>query len=226
DGMRRAVASGIMAADVFDQAKKTGDFSSKTLSRYKEMLKPIYKDVARSKWDSWFFESRLAYDIMPSIAFALGWGRRIGYTPSTKPDDNRDANQKIQARTGLLTYDEDKHYSHIKVDLEACSKAAFKPWVPACPFNCYTLVLPKGVFASYLDLFHYNIQQLRKQSGMNEDTVRREAEHLTREDLTSGTVRFDHVACVGCGACGILGPPEAVRFGHERHGHGVRYAYG
>ncbi|MBI2183509.1 MAG: FAD-dependent oxidoreductase [Thaumarchaeota archaeon] len=226
DGMRRAIASGIMAAETFEHAKKEGDFSARTLSRYKEVLKPIYDDVSRSRRDSKFFESSFAYSIVPSIIFGLGLGNKVTANSLAKAADNRDAIEKIQERTGLLTYDEDKEYVHIKVNLEACSKSSFKPWVAACPFNCYTLVLPKGVFASYRDLLQTNLQRLREQSRTNDDAVRSEAERLTRQDIATGTVRFDHVACVGCGTCGILGPHEAIQFGPERKGHGVRYAYG
>ena len=41
-GMNYAIASGIMAADTAQDAKKSGDYSAKTLSRYEERLKDSY----------------------------------------------------------------------------------------------------------------------------------------------------------------------------------------
>ena len=82
------------------------------------------------------------------------------------------------------------------------------------------------MFTSYRDLYRLNLGDLAGQRGGNASRLSKDAERITRDDITRAQVRFDHVACVGCGTCGVLGPAEAVRFGHERDGHGVRYSYG
>ncbi|MDG6993172.1 MAG: hypothetical protein JRM76_08035, partial [Nitrososphaerota archaeon] len=93
-----------------------------------------------------------------------------------------------------------------------------KPWVPGCPTNCYSIFTPKGVFASFKDLYEHNLAQ----NGGS----RSGAMSQTMEDIGGAELRFDHVPCVACGTCGAIGPPEMVKFGHERGGHGVRYRYG
>jgi electron transfer flavoprotein-quinone oxidoreductase len=227
DGMRRAIATGIMAAEAVDIAETRGDFSSRSLSTYRDLLDPIYRDMRRSRLDSLLFENRFAYEFMPSVLLSTPVmskrHRGLSRVPKRAP---RNAIQLVQERTGLLLYDEDKQHSHIHVDLERCSRSASKVWVPSCPFNCYTLVLEKGVFTSYRDLYRLNLATLAAQRGRNADRLSKDAEKITRDDITRAKVRFDHVAYVGCGTCGVLGPAEAVRFGHERDGHGVRYSYG
>ncbi|MCX8202158.1 MAG: hypothetical protein N3H84_08690, partial [Candidatus Caldarchaeum sp.] len=83
----------------------------------------------------------------------------------------------------------------------------------------------KGVYASFRDLFRVNLENLRKQ-GFEEENAKKKALEITREDVRKGSLKFDHVACVACGTCGVIGPPEMVRFGHEWTGHGVRFRYG
>ena len=217
DGMRRAIATGIMAARTYIQARRRGDFSADSLAVYKEMLKPIYDDVAKSEKNSKLLEKPLFYQTLPSIAFKLGLAKKIEYNGELKQLEQRDAIQRVQERTGLLDYEEDKEYSHIKVNFELASADGRKAWIPLCPVNCYTLVTSKGVFASYRDLFNYNLSRLG-------DTAR--ALEETRRDVAEGRVRFDHVACVACGTCGVIGPAGVVDFGHERRGHGVQYKYG
>lgn len=227
DGMRRAIASGIMAAETYKLAKKKRDFSEKTLSYYKELLKPIYSDVRRSRFNGYITETKLAYSILPKVIFKVGIGLKKGEAKSsTHHVNNRDMIQKIQERTGILDYEEDKDYSHIKVNYDLANRSPYKAWIPACPFNCYTLVLDKGVFASFKDLYEYNLNLVKKQKGCDEKTCRKEALWITLNDIRRGQVRFDHVACVGCGTCGVIGPPEIISFGHERYGHGVKYKYG
>ncbi|MER3601840.1 MAG: hypothetical protein C4339_03875 [Nitrososphaerota archaeon] len=222
DGIRRAIATGIMAAQAYLRAKQLGDFTAAGLSLYRQLLAPIYKDIARSRWNSLLTEGYVAYRLVPSLLFTLRLAqRRKG--PARSAYQQQDAIQRVQQRTGLLIYDEDKEYSHIRVNYERAARDPVKAWVPLCPVNCYTLVTPKGVFASFRDLYLYNLALLRE---MGLRRPEREALRRTRQEIAQGAVRFDHVACVACGTCGTIGPPEAVDFGHEREGHGVRYSYG
>lgn len=226
DGMRRAIASGIMAAETYLAASTSGSYRSSNLSRYRDLLSPIYEDVNRSGRDGFISESSFVYRTLPRLIFGSGIlpkSRRISV--GAKEDRKRDAVQRVQQGTSLLSYDEDKVYSHIRVDAGLASKSVTKPWVPACPVNCYTLLTPKGVFASYKDLYEHNLSSLSA-SGGDDGEARRKAFAQTLQDVASGELRFDHVACVACGTCGSIGPKEMVLFGHERDGHGVRYRYG
>jgi electron transfer flavoprotein-quinone oxidoreductase len=141
------------------------------------------------------------------------------FEPKPEPGAPKDAISRVQEGTSLLAYDEDEHYSHIRVDAALASRSLTKPWVPTCPTNCYTLLTKKGVFASYRDLYQRNLS-----SDARGD--RGKAMRLTLDDIASASLRFDHVLCVACGTCGAIGPPEMVEFGHERSGHGVRYKFG
>ncbi|MDG7041833.1 MAG: FAD-dependent oxidoreductase, partial [Nitrososphaerota archaeon] len=60
DGMRRAIASGMMAAEAFIGASASGSYGAGSLAGYMDILKPIYRDVARSGRDSFVSESSLA----------------------------------------------------------------------------------------------------------------------------------------------------------------------
>jgi electron transfer flavoprotein-quinone oxidoreductase len=224
DGMRRAIASGMMAAETYLLANESGSFRASNLSRYKELLAPIYEDVNRSGRDSFFTESAFVYNILPRVLFSSSlFSKKVKMQSDKEEFDSRDAIQRIQMRTGLVKYDEDKIYSHIRVDPELASRSISKPWIPACPVNCYTLLTPEGVFASYRDLYEHNIRAL---GDKKRGKTSRQAYQITLKDIEEGQVRFDHVACVACGTCGVIGPREMVLFRHERDGHGVRYAYG
>jgi electron transfer flavoprotein-quinone oxidoreductase len=223
DGMRKAIATGIMAAQTYALAKKRNRFDESTLSVYRELLQPIYEEISRSKWNSRLTESNFAYNTLPRLAFRLRLAKRHVVEVGGRGVDTRDAIQRIQERTGLLAYEEDKEYSHIKVDYARAAQSPDKPWVPLCPYNCYLLVLGKGVFTSFKDLYEYNLRFMR---GSGSKDPERDAKQQTLRDIAGAQVRFDHVACVGCGTCGAIGPPEIIRFGHERFGHGVKYAYG
>ncbi len=225
DGMRRAVASGMMAARAYLEASSSGSFRSRNLSRYRDLLTPIYEDVNRSGRDSFISESSFVYHSLPRIIFGSRMlASTYRYTP-VAPREKDDAVQRVQQGTSLLNYDEDEEYSHIKVDVQLASKSVTKPWIPACPVNCYTLLTPKGVFASYKDLYEHNLRMLAS-GAKSDDGARGKALSQTLEDVASGERRFDHVACVACGTCGAIGPHETVEFGHERGGHGVRYEFG
>jgi electron transfer flavoprotein-quinone oxidoreductase len=225
DGMRRAIASGMMAARAYLEASSSGSFRGRDLSRYRELLTPIYEDVNRSGRDSLVSESSLVYRTLPRIVFGSRLMARTYAFKPTAAQAKGDAIQRVQTGTSLLNYDEDEDYSHIKVDVSVASKSASKPWVPACPVNCYTVLTPKGVFASYKDLYEHNLAMQGGSSGEGPGG-RRSAFSRTLEEVASAQLRFDHVACVACGTCGAVGPAEAVTFTHERDGHGVRYQYG
>ena len=224
DGMRRAVTSGMMAAAAYLEASGSGSYRARNLSRYRELLGPIYEDVGRSGRDSFISESSFTYHTLPRILFATGLtSSTFTFEPRPPPSGAKDATARIQEGTGLLSYDEDEAYSHIRVDTELASKSITKPWVPACPTNCYTIFTPKGVFASYKDLYQHNLDALKDASGKVDSA---KAFASTLEDVASAQLRFDHIACVACGTCGAIGPPDMVTFGHERDGHGVRYRFG
>ena len=224
DGMRRAVTSGMMAAAAYLEARGSGSYRARNLSRYKELLTPIYEDVGRSGRDSFISESSFTYHMLPRLLFATGLTSSVyRFDPRPAPAEAKDATARIQEGTGLLDYDEDEAYSHIRVDTELASKSLTKPWVPACPTNCYTIFTPKGVFASFKDLYQHNLEALKDASGKGDSG---KAFARTLEDVASAELRFDHIACVACGTCGAIGPPEMVTFGHERDGHGVRYKFG
>ena len=230
DGMRRAIASGIMAAETYLSASQKGDFSSASLAEYRERLSPIYGDINRSARNRKITESRLVYSYIPSFIFRTGLlAKKVSIEEKLaeivkKRIVKGDAIQLIQQRTGLLEYDEDRNRSHIRVDLEKASESDKKPWIPACPVNCYTLFTSKGVFASFKDLYLHNLMLLNQEEpkqGFN-----KEAYEVSLKDVREGRLRFDHVACVACGTCGAIGPPEIVSFDHEWNGHGVRYKFG
>jgi electron transfer flavoprotein-quinone oxidoreductase len=226
DGMRRAIASGVMAARAYIEVSPSGSFHTKDLSRYRDLLAPIYRDVSRSGRDSFILESSFTYHTLPRLIFGtrlISSNYRFGPRPEKKTLG--DATQRVQSGTSLLNYDEDKDYAHIIVDQDAASKSASKPWVPACPMNCYTLLTPKGIFPSFKDLFDHNLAALLAAGG-DADASRAKAYSQTQQDIAAGRLKFDYVACVACGTCGAIGPPEMVAFGHERSGHGVRYACG
>ena len=224
DGMRRAVTSGMMAAAAYLEARGSGSYRARNLSRYRDLLGPIYEDVGRSGRDSFISESSFTYHTLPRLLFATGLTSSVfTFDPRDPPSGEKDATARIQEGTGLLSYDEDEAYSHIKVDTDLASKSITKPWVPACPTNCYTIFTPKGVFASYKDLFQHNLDASKDATGKADSA---KAFTVTLEDVASAQLRFDHIACVACGTCGAIGPPEMVTFGHERDGHGVRYRYG
>jgi len=229
DGMRRAIASGMMAAEAFNGASSTGSYDAGSLARYKDILRPIYSGVARSGRDSAISESALAYRLFPKLVLATGLTSKERSIKVVRPLDQRDAIQRIQDGTSLLEYDEDRDYAHIKVNVEECSRALAKPWVPACPVNCYTLFTSKGVFASFKDLYLYNLRKLESDvdvKGRGTKDIRYRALMQSRKDIALAGLRFDWVACVECGTCGAIGPKDMVDFHSEKDGHGVRYKFG
>jgi electron transfer flavoprotein-quinone oxidoreductase len=221
DGIRRSIASGIMAAETYLQADQSGSFSASNLSRYRDLLAPLYEDVNRSGRDSFVSESSFVYHMLPGVLFSSGlFSKKAKIKPDQRRVSGGDATRRVQLGTSILNYDEDKAYSHITVDLALASKSATKPWIPCCPVNCYSLYTAKGVFASYKDLYDFNLRSLEGKGA------KVQAYRETLKDVQEGQVRFDHVACVACGTCGEIGPKEMVSFSHERDGHGVRYRFG
>lgn len=217
DGIRRAVTSGMMAASTFLQANVSGSFKARNLSRYRDLLTPIYEDINRSGRDSFFSESAFTYHTLPKIMFAT---RLVSSLQTFKPQikgKTGDVISRVQAGTELLDFDEDEDYSHIKVNTTLASKSMTKPWVPTCPTDCYAIFTPKGIFASFRDLYEHNLAR---------EGDRGRAMSKTIDDIGSAELRFDHVRCVECGTCGAIGPREMVEFGPERDGHGVRYKFG
>ncbi len=220
DGMRTAIASGMMAAQTYVGAATSGSFKEKNLSRYRDLLAPIYEDVDRSGRDSFISESRFVNRTVPRLLFGsriLSTEANVRFLERRPPE--RDPAQGAHLQVGVPSYDEDKLHPHIQVNAELASRSETKPWVPSCPFNCYALVTNKGVFTSFRDLYRHNLAEFGKGAA-------KKAFFETTKDISEGTVSFDHLACVSCGTCGAIGPTEMVLFAHEREGHGVRYKYG
>ncbi len=225
DGMRPAIASGILAAQTYIHAKKRGDFSDSTLSIYRRLLEPLYSLVKKSKINSALLERKIVYSTAVSAFFKMGFGRSVRANIVSAERGAGDMIQTVQEMTGLLDYQEDKQRAHILVDQAKASADIKKPWIPLCPVNCYTLITGKGIFASFKDLYLFNLEKLLRE-GVAGREASKKAMEMTLEDVRSGQLKFDHVACVSCGTCGVIGPPSAVRFGHEWYGHGVRFRYG
>jgi electron transfer flavoprotein-quinone oxidoreductase len=227
DGIRPAVASGIMAAETFIEAKVSGSYREENLSRYRNKLAPVYEDVSRSGRDSFLSESSFVYRTLPwflASARLLGKKQKIGFSRPEKAKE--DSNKGIGALTSVLEYNADSEFSPIKVDEKLAEKSVTKPWIPLCPVNCFALVTPKGVFASYHDLYRRNLTAFGATAGNETRGARRRAYLETLRDVAEAKMSFDHLTCLECGTCGQIGPEAIVQFGHERDGHGVRYKYG
>jgi electron transfer flavoprotein-quinone oxidoreductase len=218
DGMRRAIASGIMAAEAYLLASESGSFRASNLSRYKDMLSPLYEDVNRSGRESFFSESGFAYFTLPRILFSSPlFSKRVRFeAPPEEAPPPRASAPPAQADGPSAT---------ITVDLEAASKSSVKPWVPSCPVGCFSLVTQKGRFTSYKDLYNANFK-LVASSPETKGGLDVLAYRETVKDVLEGTVAFDGSACVGCGTCGEIGPKEMVAFETAAGGRGVRYRYG
>jgi electron transfer flavoprotein-quinone oxidoreductase len=216
DGMRRAIASGIMAAEAYLLASESGSYRASNLSRYKEKLAPLYEDVNRSGRESFFSESGFAYSTLPRVLFSSSlFSKRVKY------DASREASKPPESAPPA----QDGPSARITVDLEAASKSSVKPWVPTCPAGCFSLVTPRGAFTSYKDLYAANFK-LVASSPENKGGLDVLAYRETVKDILEGTVAFDGRACVGCGTCGEIGPKEMVSFEPEEGGRGVRYRFG
>jgi electron transfer flavoprotein-quinone oxidoreductase len=216
DGMRRAIASGIMAAEAYMLASESGSYRASNLSRYKNMLSPLYEDVNRSGRESFFSESGFAYSTLPRILFSSSlFSKRVKFERSPGRAPPNPPAPSLQ----------DGPSARITVDIEAASKSSVKPWVPSCPVRCFSLVTPKGAFTSYKDLYAANLK-LFASSPESKGGLDVLAYRETVKDVLEGTLAFDGSACVGCGTCGEIGPKEMVAFEPEEGGRGVRYKYG
>lgn len=217
DGMRRAIASGIMAGEAYLLASESGSYRASNLSRYRDMLAPLYEDVNRSGRESFFSESGFAYSTLPRILFSSSlFSKRVKFEASRETGTRPKQQAGQQAATPS---------ARITVDVEAASKSSVKPWVPSCPAACFSLVTPKGAFTSYKDLYAANFKLVasspERKGGLDVLAYRE-----TVKDVLEGTLAFDGRGCVGCGTCGEIGPKEMVSFEPEAGGQGVRYKYG
>ncbi len=217
DGMRRAIASGIMAAEAYLLASESGSFRASNLSRYKDMLAPLYEDVNRSGRESFFAESGFAYGTLPRLLFSSSvFSKKVKFEAATEPR---------AVKSPPPPSDADGPSARITVDLEAASKSSVKPWVPICPVGCFTLVTPKGTFVSYKDLYASNYKAVAS-SPANQSGLDVLAYRETVKDILEGTLAFDGSSCVGCGTCAEIGPRELVALEPEEEGRGARYSYG
>lgn len=215
DGMRRAVASGIMAAEAYLLASESGSYRASNLSRYKDKLSPIYEDVNRSGRESFFSESGFAYSALPKVLFSSSlFSKRVSFEPGLKRAPAAPSVPRGDGPSGRVT-----------VDLEAASKSSVKPWVPSCPVGCFSLVTGKGSFSSYKDLYGANLKLLaaspETKGGLDVLAYRE-----TVKDVVEGALEFDGSSCIGCGTCGEIGPKEMVSYEPGEGGRGVRYRYG
>jgi len=216
DGMRRAVASGIMAAQTYLLANESGSFRASNLSRYKDMLAPLYEDVNRSGRENFFSESGFAYSTLPRILFASSlFSKRVKFDLPANPADRKSATRAQQDGPSAM----------IVVDAEAASKSSVKPWVPSCPVGCFSLVTEQGSFVSYKDLYEAIYKSLASSPDIKGglDVL---AYRETVKGIAEGRLEFDGSSCVGCGTCGEIGPKEMVEFKPGEDGKGVRYRYG
>jgi electron transfer flavoprotein-quinone oxidoreductase len=208
-----------MAASTYLEARTSGSFKGRNLSRYRDFLTPIYEDVNRSGRDSFISESSITYHTLPRAVFTT---RILSSVYKFKPRDEtsppKDNLVLVKEATNLSEFDLDEAYSHIKVDIQLASKSVSKPWVPACPTGCFAISTSKGVFVSFEDLYEVNLN--------DNDGNRGKALSETLTEIASAQLRFDQGTCVDCGNCGTIGPKEMVDFGHEREGHGVQYKFG
>jgi electron transfer flavoprotein-quinone oxidoreductase len=217
DGMRRAIASGIMAAESYLLASETGSFRASNLSRYKDMLAPIYEDVNRSGRESFFSESGFAYSTLPRILFSSSlFSKRVKFDASRHlASDRTRLPPALAAGPSAL----------ITVDVEAASKSSIKPWVPGCPVGCFSLVTGKGPFVSYRDLYSANFAAVAS-SPENRSGLDVLAYRETVKDIQEGKLAFDGNSCVGCGTCAQIGPKDMISMEPGEGGRGVRYRYG
>lgn len=216
DGMRRAIASGIMAAESFLLASESGSYRASNLSRYKDKLAPLYEDVNRSGRESFFSESGFAYSTLPRFLFSSSlFSKRI--KPTIPPGGS--------GRTEAPPAEADGPSGLVTVDIEAASKSSIKPWIPSCPVGCFTLVTHKGAFSSYKDLYSANYKAFAS-SPENKGGLGVLAYRETVKDIEEGAIAFEGASCVGCGVCGEIGPKEMVAFQPGDGGRGIRYRYG
>ena len=213
DGMRYAIASGMMAAQSYLAAAVSGSFREKNLSRYRDLLTPVYEDVNRSGRDSFISESGFVYRTLPRLLFG---SKVLSREVKIKPEEG--PRKRVRRGTDAVAYAEDGGYSQIEVNDELASRSVTKPWIPSCPADCFTLTTPGGSFSSFRDLFLQNLDR--------GDGQRKKAFDQTMKQVAEGKLAFNSTGCVECGACRAIGPKDTIGFGHEIRGRGVSYSFG
>jgi len=214
DGMRYAIASGMMAAQTYLAAAVSGSFREKNLSRYRDLLTPVYEDVNRSGRDSFISESGFVYRTLPRLLFG---SNLLSHKVEIKAEDG--SRERVPHGTDAVTYVEDGGYSQIDVNVELASRSVTKPWIPSCPANCFTLATPGGSVSSFRDLFRQNLDAI---GGGH----KRKALGQTMRQVAESKLSFDSMGCVECGACRAIGPKDTIGFRHESRGRGVSYSFG
>jgi electron transfer flavoprotein-quinone oxidoreductase len=226
DGIRPAIASGIMAAETCIEASSSGSYTAQNLSRYKDKLIPVYDDVSRSGRDSFLSESSLVYKGVPWMLFLTrAFTKREKVITSREGNSRKDSTQRMLELKQLLKFDQGNH-SGVTVDSRLADGSGTKPWIPLCPMNCFTLVTGKGVFASYRDLYEHNLTALGASSKVVGKKLKRGSYLQTLKDIAEGSLAFDHQNCVGCATCAQIGPKAIVAFEAEKDGKGVSYQFG
>jgi len=214
DGMRYAIASGMMAAQTYLAAAVSGSFREKNLSRYRDLLTPVYEDVNRSGRDSFISESGFVYRTLPRLLFG---SKLLSHKVEIKAEDG--SRKRVRHGTDAVTYVEDGGYSQIDVNVELASRSVTKPWIPSCPANCFTLTTPGGSVSSFRDLFRQNLDAI---GGGH----KRKALGQTMRQVAESKLSFDPMGCVECGACRAIGPKDTIGFRYESRGRGVSYSFG
>ena len=196
-------------------AAVSGSFREKNLSRFRDLLTPVYEDVNRSGRDSFISESGFVYRTLPRLLFG---SRVLSHEVKMKPPPEGYTREDGKRR-GLVSSAEATGYSKIDVNTDLASSSVTKPWIPSCPANCFTLTTPNGTFSSFRVLFQQNLAALGS-------AQRKKALIQTMKEVEEGKLRFNNVGCVGCATCRAIGPKETIRFQHERGGEGVSYRFG
>ena len=195
DGLRLAIASGAAAGEAYLMARVSGSYRASNLARYRDMLSPLYEEVARSGRENFFSESGFAYNSLPRLLLS-----------STKHVGRRSHEAGAPAPLpGARRWEGEAPGESIAVDAGLGSASSSKPWVPSCPTDCFTLVTPGGAFHSYGDLYRKKLAAMG--SGRGADVM---AYRETVKEVESGKISFDPKRCVSCGTCWALGPPEIV----------------
>ncbi len=184
DGMRYAIASGMMAAQTYLAAAVSGSFREKNLSRYRDLLTPVYEDVNRSGRDSFISESGFVYRTLPRLFFG---SKLLSHEVEIKAEDG--SRKRVGNGTDAVTYTEDQGHSRIDVNVELASRSVTKPWIPSCPANCFTLTTPGGSVSSFRDLFRRNLDAIgggHKRKALDE----------TMKQVAESKLAFDSMGCV------------------------------
>lgn len=223
DGMRHAISSGSMAAKAFVGASSSGSYKARNLSRYKEMLAPVYEEVNTSGRDSFISESSWTFHLVPKLIFKTRFLARTRRFPPGDPPTSLPSNDGTTK--SLASTDPGVDSSKIVVDLGRASQSISKPWIPACPGGCFSLVTSGGEYVSFRTLYQ-EIRERAVKEGMGSAEARRRAFSETRAAIASGRLGFGGSGCVGCGNCGAIGPKTMVLYSQGTGGSAASYKYG